>query len=274
MVTLARRVARTPFAPVVAAMFAVVAAILATAVPTWMFERAVVDSGLPTWISVAGPPLGLKARVLAVALAFLAAGGITWILATPVSRWLERDRRRRTPWRDEGYTSGEVRVSGLEGRRRPIFAPTELGAPLMSDEAITMPAPNLPPELEAPLDAAEFDTAPTAPGDAAQEESATIHDLIRRLESGMERRAANDAGSAGKGNEGYANARRHGDELRQMLGELRSLATRWSAPECTGGRHHPGRDVPGQRYRRRNVRSSAGPARAERRAPFRSVHTS
>jgi hypothetical protein len=219
MVTLARRVSRTPLAPVVGVMFGAVAAILVAAMPAWMFDKAVVESGLPSILSFAAPPLGLTARVLAMALGFIVVGGGLWLVLGLIEKALKPSSSKPAPsWHDEGYSEEDEPVK-VEGRRRPIFAPTELGAPLMSDEAIapalqsiepevapilrTEPEP-LPeplsavdhstltpePELEKPLSAVEFDLPPSDTPDNDD----SIQSLIRRLEAGLARRAANDPG--------------------------------------------------------------------------------
>lgn len=184
MVTLARRAARIPFAPAVAVLFGAVAAILVAAMPQGLFEQLVAATGVAT------PPLGLAARLIGVALAFVLVAGPLWLLLTPIERRL--DRRARTPWHDEGYDV--VAAAKPETtRRRPIFAPAELGAPLMSDEAIAPPpAPEVEPEVEAalemPLSAAEFELPPETPGQIDN----SIQGLIRRLEAGLARRALED----------------------------------------------------------------------------------
>lgn len=252
MVTLARRAARTPLAPVVAVMFGVVAAILMAAVPGWMFDRAVLETGLPSILPLAAPPLGITARVIAVGLAGLLVGGLLWLVLTQIEVMLKKARNSRAPWHDAGYSPADS-VTNFEGRRRPIFAPVELGAPLMSDEAIAF-APAIEPtfespfvdepELEAPLSASEFDLPPL---DTDEEDDNSIQALIRRLENGLARRAANDPGpdsptsalgprpissdwivhdneadTTDDANGGDAD----GGDVRQFLGTLKKLASR------------------------------------------------
>ncbi len=185
MVTLARRVHRIPFAPVVAMLFGTVSAILVAAVPQWMFEAGVVASGLPTVLAAASPPLGILARLLAIALAFGAGAVAVWALVAPVAGYFEAKARARTPWRDAGYDIETTSAaSELLPPRRPIFAPDELGAPLMSDEAMStvssdpvvgsaLPIEEELPEVPLPINAKD-----------------SIPDLIRRLEDGLARRAS------------------------------------------------------------------------------------
>lgn len=205
MVTITRRVARLSLAPVAAAMFGVAAAILVAAVPVSMFESAVMATGLPQALSIAEPPLGLKARILAVILAFLGVAALSWVAIAPFERWLDRDRRRRTPWADDGYAyADDDALVPVDAARKPILATDELGAPLMSDAALATVAPLADdPELAAPivedelLLVAETDAetpapldpwTPTTPADG----ETSIHALIRRLEAGLARRGGGD----------------------------------------------------------------------------------
>lgn len=249
MVTLARRAQRIPFAPVVAVLFGVAAAILMAAVPVWLFEKGVVASGLPNLVQAAAPPLGLVARLLAIAAAFLAAALLVRLILVPVGRMIDGKARARTPWRDAGYDAdGERSQTNPLPPRRPIFAPDELGAPLMSDEAIAAVQPfveaEAAPMVEAALDLAEpianESLAPVivAPADADN----SITALIRRLEDGLSRRASNDGDPDGSGNgamplsrswivpenvEATSPLRDDSDEtIRQVLGTLRQMASR------------------------------------------------
>jgi hypothetical protein len=179
MVTLARRASRIPFAPVVAILFGIVAAILMAAVPQWLFERGVVASGLPGLIAAAAPPLGLLARLLAVAASFLIVAVVLWAFLGPIAARLDGRVRQRTPWRDAGYDAPVPEDSDLFiAPRKPIFAPEELGAPLMSDEAIAV-------RVEGP-EAVEPDPAPEPLVSPRTDSSITA--LIRRLEDGLARR--------------------------------------------------------------------------------------
>ena len=199
MVTLARRAQRIPFAPVVAVLFGVAAAILVAAVPQWMFEAGVVASGLPGMIAAAAPPLGLLARLLAIALAFGGVACLVWALVAPITKFFEAKARARTPWRDAGYDADvDSARSDLLPPRRPIFAPDELGAPLMSDEAIAPVVPFLEPEpaLATPLVVDESPAIMVTPESVDRSISA----LIRRLEDGLARRASNDSDPDGTGN--------------------------------------------------------------------------
>lgn len=282
MVTLARRVNRTPMAPVIGVMFGMAAAILVAAMPSWIFDRVVVQSGLPTILPFAAPPLGLTARLLAIAFAAIVVGGGLWLVIAIIEKLLTAKTGQRALWYDAGYSAAEQPVT-IEGRRRPIFAPAELGAPLMSDEAIaamrpyndavaeepadadratpikswihpaieaesvsswqtsptSLPELNPDPELEVPLSAAEFDLPPS---DTPGEDDNSLQSLIRRLESGLARRSANDPGPHAPApaprpltlskewivsdNAPLHSDTHEGDGMRQALGTLHKFASR------------------------------------------------
>jgi hypothetical protein len=237
MVTLARRAQRIPFAPVVAVLFGVAAAILVAAVPQWLFEKGVVASGLPTVLAAAAPPLGLVARLLAIVLTFGGVAFLFWVLLAPVTRLFEAKARARTPWRDTGY-DGDGALSRIDPLppRRPIFAPDELGAPLMSDEAIApvIPFLELAPELAEPVSVEELEPVVVAPANT----DSSISALIRRLEDGLARRSGDDSDPDGSGNGAMALPRRwivpenveaapsadDDNAARQALGTLRRMA--------------------------------------------------
>lgn len=130
-----KQVQRLPFAPVVALMFAAVAAILVLATPIWLLEHAVLAVGLPDVLPAAAPPLGSKARFLLV---FLASGGaavLAFVAAFPF-----RNAKSRKP---QAVTVQPLRRDADEA---PIFnRPSVFAAPVLEDE------PNLPSFLAQPL---------------------------------------------------------------------------------------------------------------------------
>lgn len=130
---------RLPIAPTIAAMFALAAAILVMATPQWLFEAAVVSSGLPGLLPPAAPPLGLKAQIVATLVIAAIVGAATFALVTLVERLLAASASKARqpvaePESDEARTLDQI----LAERRRPIFAEADLGAPLMSDEAAAL----------------------------------------------------------------------------------------------------------------------------------------
>lgn len=213
---------RVPIAPVIAAMFAIAAAVLVALTPQPVFERAVASSGLAAVMSIANPPLGLKARLLAT----LVAAAVTALIALLIGRVIERAidspaERSRPDRRDDEFDLGPYALSDRTMTpRAPIFADRELGAPLMSDEAlktVALPVPeaeSVPdtpafapppklslaeepstpgqepdlPTLDAPLVLEEFDVSPLHEPIQPIEGETSIEVLIRRLEAGLARR--------------------------------------------------------------------------------------
>lgn len=202
---------RVPLAPVFALMFGTAVAILIAATPQWMFESAVASTGLGSIFTVAQPPLGLKARLLAIALGFALVAIIVWLSVSAVQRLIAGPLARADDGFDDELDLGAYvdNLPPVDAPRRPIFADKELGAPFMSDEALaTMAAPPEPfmapdmpeaevwfapvlvdPALEAPLEFAEFDLPPVAGEAEALPGESAIDTLIRRLEAGLARRA-------------------------------------------------------------------------------------
>jgi hypothetical protein len=184
-----------PFAPVVGAMFGVVAMILVIATPSWLFSRAVVATHLPSIIAVASPPLGDKARVIAALLLGLLIAAILWLLIDRIEKWLAARALVANADDDElGETAPQA------SRRRPIFAQADLGAPFMSDEAMAVARDELvldnvmPDQPSEPLAA----DPPIPPQAALQQEAdepaqqfgagEPIAALMARLEDALERR--------------------------------------------------------------------------------------
>lgn len=178
-----RAINRLPFAPIVALMFGLVALILILATPQWLFEQAVTASGLPAALPAASPPLGEKARFLAAIMAFIAVTGLGWLAARAALPFLDRPLPAvpglgKALARNGNASAAETYVTRS---RPPIFAGDDLGAPLMSEEAMTiaqdelvletpMAAESAPADLPAPSIAAEADESPAdAVADAAPE---------------------------------------------------------------------------------------------------------
>lgn len=128
-----RGIPNLPFAPIVAVLFGVVAAILVFATPAWLLERTVGSLGISSFISAAKPPLGTTARALMALSTGLGTAGLLWLIMRPIERLIHK--RRTAPGFATAATAAVVPVAE-QGARAPIFAGDELGAPLMSDEAL------------------------------------------------------------------------------------------------------------------------------------------
>lgn len=196
---LLKRIAKIPFAPVVAAMFGLIFVTLVLMTPGWLFERMIVASGLPALIPAAGPPLGETARSLA---AF--GGGLGVFLALWVALAVLRALiKRNAPAKARGSRIDAVTrpvqppVADARRKREPIFAERELGAPFMSDEAIAKVAetiPAAPSSLPSAAPAAEPepllpDRIAPAPAPEPTPSGPTVISELERLEAALDRRA-------------------------------------------------------------------------------------
>lgn len=130
-----KQLQRLPFAPVVALMFAAVAALLVLATPVWLLEHAVLGVGLPEVLPAAAPPLGSKARFLLILLAAGGAAAVAFVAALPF--------RNTKPRKPQAVTVQPLRRDADEApilNRPSVFSP-----PVLEDE------PNLPSFLAQPL---------------------------------------------------------------------------------------------------------------------------
>ncbi len=162
MTIVLKRASRLPFAPIVAALFAVAAAVLVMAAPVWILERGVNQIGLSSILPAAAPPLGLKARGLLALLALFSTGVVSWTLAIPIARLLSRPKLRRGFDIQPVQAEPARQAQGSEASfatRAPIFADRDLGAPFMSEEALTL-SPVLAAQAEEPVQAQVEEEAP------------------------------------------------------------------------------------------------------------------
>jgi hypothetical protein len=140
MAIVLKRASRLPFAPIVAGLFALAAAVLVMATPGWLLETLVEKTGIASIVSAAAPPLGMKARALLAVLAALGTGLVLWLALVPVARLLDRKRKPVAAIKPAQSFEPVADVTAGEslGRvRRPIFADRDLGAPFMSEEALS-----------------------------------------------------------------------------------------------------------------------------------------
>lgn len=173
---------RMPLAPVIGAMFGVAAAILVAAVPEWLFEQAVGAAGIVV-------------RVLAIVAAFAVAGLVSGGLVWAVERMMTTPAPKRQDAGELDLATFNEALPIVSDVRRPISA-VELGAPLMSDEALRTVAPlaeeaavepDVAPESEAapvPVEAAAGPPVET-PALRPAPEDQSIEALIARLEAGL-----------------------------------------------------------------------------------------
>ncbi len=152
-----------PFPPIVAGLYGIVSGFLVYSTPQWLFEHAVDMSGIAQFIPAATPPLGEKARLLCAGASVFAVALALWpVLAMAQSVVRKMRKKPEVHVRARGIViadsmdnsvvshltvPNEVGLPG--GVRAPIFADNELGAPLMSDEALVAGEELV---LDAPLD--------------------------------------------------------------------------------------------------------------------------
>ena len=129
---------RLPLVPVFAVMFGAATAILVASTPQWLFNATVSSSWIGGMVYVAQPPLGIKARLLAALAVFAVIVLAVWFVGRGIERLASAARSLKHGEDPEALDRAEVTPiePPLEARRRPIFADRELGAPLMSDEAL------------------------------------------------------------------------------------------------------------------------------------------
>ena len=127
-----------PFAPIVAILFGIVAAVLVFATPAWLLERPVASLGISAVLSAAKPPLGDTARLLIAVATGLSVGLILWMVMRPIEKLIHNSRVARplTSRTEAPHPDTESSDWTTRAARAPIFAGDELGAPLMSDEAL------------------------------------------------------------------------------------------------------------------------------------------
>lgn len=169
---------RLPLAPVIGAMFGVSAAILVAAVPKWLFEQAVGASGIVV-------------HVLAIVAAFAVVGLVSWTLVWAVEKVMATPAPKRQVADELDLATFNEALPIVNDVRRPISA-GELGAPLMSDEALRTAEPfveevAIEPEAEPGPETGETVAAQPvetpAPPPAPEDQS--IEALIARLEAGL-----------------------------------------------------------------------------------------
>lgn len=137
------------FALIIALMFGAMAAILVFVLPQWRFDKLLNLIGINRFFPGVSPPYLMNARLAATAAGALFTCSMTW----PVLRFIEplmgkkstKKPGQRTVAADKRRESvshapvSRVRTTDYHPDappRRPIFAETELGAPLMSDDAL------------------------------------------------------------------------------------------------------------------------------------------
>lgn len=124
-------------APLIALMFGIGAATLVAAMLPGTFAAFAQATGLAGLVGASRP--------LAMLAAFVAVAVPVWLATSVVERALDGRSAPPSPKRDDEPLDLEPFADGpAVPARRPIFADRELGAPLMSDEALRSVAPTPP----------------------------------------------------------------------------------------------------------------------------------
>lgn len=187
------------------------------AMPMVLLEQGVIASGLPNLIAAAGPPLGATARTLVAGSFGLVAAGFTWAAITLAG--LIGRPRRDSDHESDGWSTIPFHAEGAPDApaRRPIFASSELGAPLAEEQPLSLAEDDV---LEL---VNVFSDEPPPPEPACQAPS--IAELMARLEAGAERRAA-QAASAAAPLKPSGNPAAFEGALRSALDDLKRMAMR------------------------------------------------
>ena len=132
---------KVPFAPVVAVAFGLVTAGLTFAIPAWRFAQMIVATGLPTVLRAAQPPLGDTARALVAISVGLTVCASLWIGLSALRKLLKRmpagQAKARGTRIDPVIIATASAPRQQSGKRSPIFAERDLGAPFMSDQVLS-----------------------------------------------------------------------------------------------------------------------------------------
>jgi len=225
-------------------------------VPPAAIEWRIVQSGLPSILPAAAPPLGFTARALLAGIGGLGAMTVAWIAFTLIDSLIPGGTRTKRP-KIEPFAEWVADAPV----RRPIFAESDLGAPFNSiratseildlgtlpfegepapvapsadvplAEAVSATPEALPVAAQAPLwqpdpwfdDLADPEPAPGKA--AAPVDSLSLSELVERLETGMQRRRSN-AGAAPRTRPDIAPLPDMDAALRDALGTLQRLSLR------------------------------------------------
>ena len=208
------------------------------AMPDRHFGGLVEVSGLPQLLPAAQPPLGLTARIGALAAAALATFGLVWLLLRALGPKKPEPKRKTKPV--EIDVAPKIRRADAHPdapARRPIFAALDLGDPDAQAEALAEALAEdvaFTPLDEAEMEVEPFEPAPeTVPAMAArlpeppEAISATIPDLMQRLELGLLRKQSPDWPVAeAPPAEPAEDAAEIDDRLRSAIEGLQQLARR------------------------------------------------
>ena len=200
----------------VAGLAALAVAFAAFTIPDALLGRAVEATGLPAVLSAAQPPLGTTARLLLALSGALAAFAITFALL----RWLDRfaSRAPALVLEDEAPKPAVPRIRKADAHPdappcRPISAARDLGEPAPPSR----PAAPVPAVTEAA-------TAPVVQPPLSISPSATLTDLMARLERGLAKREGAEPATSSR--PAMPPPAPSNDRLQSAIDGLRALSAR------------------------------------------------
>jgi hypothetical protein len=133
-----------PFAPIAAGILGAAIGWLVFRTPDSLFERLVEATGIASILPAAKPPLGSTARTLLSLLTALGVSGLLWAIMRPIEGIIHARRMAasRAKARGSFIPAADIQMDVQpewvnRTGRSPIFAERELGAPFMSDEALS-----------------------------------------------------------------------------------------------------------------------------------------
>ena len=195
----------------VASLAALAIAFAAFTIPDALLGRAVEATGLPAVLSAAQPPLGATARLLLALSGALATFAITFALL----RWLDRfaGRAPALVGEQQAPTPAAPRIRKADAHPdappcRPISAARDLGEPAPPSRPV----------------AADATPAPAAQPSSPADPSASLTDLMARLERGLAKRETTEPVRPAE--PGTASPAPSSDRLQSAIEGLRALSAR------------------------------------------------
>jgi hypothetical protein len=205
----------------VAGLAAIAVAFVTFAMPDDIFSRLISQSGLPSFIAAAEPPLGMKARMAVIGVGAVLTFAAIWMLLRALDRIPTRRARAESPaaGNEPAFVPEAPRLRRADAHpdappRRPLLAGRDLGEPAAPEEPgdkeerfadlVASPLPGFPapeaedvPEISEEQDTLEL-TEPVPitteildsrlPANPEESGERSITDLMRRLEHGLSER--------------------------------------------------------------------------------------
>lgn len=214
----------------VAGLAALAVAFAAFTIPDALLGDAIVATGLPALLSAAQPPLGNTARLLMAVIGAL----VAFVAAFALLRWLDRFAGRPQVRVESEVPAQAPRIHRADAHpdappRRPISAIRDLGEPAPPSRPISaardLGEPD-PPSQPEPADEPEVDGLQPAVAAASIPPSATLTELMARLERGLARRETEAGASPAATAAPIAPPAASNDRLQSAIEGLKALSAR------------------------------------------------